>query len=179
MQTLRKWHFCEKFLTTPFNPIWKTLHFFSAKLPVFASFFFLKSTLFLLIFASVRDGRWVGRRWFQPLHEGVTPWLPPPLCLFHRVSTNFRVKLSYGYALTHLMLSWRRSSSFKGWKKLPLILIGLKGLPFLRNEPDFWVKFQRAALSSLIKNATSVKITKSPTPYNPYMGFCTFHHISG
>jgi len=52
----------------------------------------------------------------------------------------------------------------KGLKKLPLFLIGFKGLPVLRNEPDFRVNFQRAALSSLIKNVTSVKITKPPRP---------------
>jgi len=46
----------------------------------------------------------------------------------------------------------------------------MKGFLFWRNGLHAWVKFQSAALSSLIQNAISVKITKPPTPYNPHMG---------
>jgi len=44
----------------------------------------------------------------------------------------------------------------------------------LRNGPDFRVKFQRAALSSLIKNATSVKITETAHPLQPLHGILHF-----
>jgi len=43
--------------------------FFPANLPVFASVYFWIDVV-LLIFASVRDGRWVRRRWFQPFRRG-------------------------------------------------------------------------------------------------------------
>ena len=95
-----KMAFLWKILNYPFQPYLKNTSFFPAKLPVFASFF-KKIDVVLLIFASVRDGRWVSRRWFQPLHEGVTPRLPPPVCLF--LSTNFRV---YSYPTTMPSHTW-------------------------------------------------------------------------
>jgi len=110
-------------------------------------------------------------KWFQPLHKWVTFRLRPPVRSLHRVSSDSRVKgflRLCPHALDVFLTSQLIINRLK--KKLPLISIELIGLPFRRIDLQVRVKFQRAALSSLIQNTIFVKIKKPPSPYNPHMG---------